>query len=68
MNDSKLAGMLCGNPKFQQALGATNAESAAAVVRRHCKIASRRELDTNPEAAKRFHELRRAAAYGEAAR
>lgn len=32
---SKLAGMLCGNPRFQAFIGATCAESAAAFVRRH---------------------------------
>lgn len=60
---SKLAGMLCGNPQFQSYLGVTNSESAAAVVRRQCGVSSRRELDRNLEAARRFHEIRRAFAY-----
>lgn len=62
---SKLAGMLCGNPRFQAFIGATCAESAAAFVRRQCGVASRRELDLNKQAAQRFHELRRRFAYGE---
>jgi len=63
---SRAAGMLCGNPDFQASIGVTSAESAAAHVRRHCQVASRRELDTNKDAAKRFHELRRRFAYGAA--
>lgn len=61
---AKLAGMLCGNPMFQASIGATCPESAAAIIRRECGVASRRELDRNAQAAKRFHELRRAFAYG----
>jgi len=61
---SRLAGMLCGNPRFQAYIGATCPESAAAFVRRQCGVASRRELDRNEQAAKRFHELRRRFAYG----
>ena len=61
---SKLAGMLCGNPAFQKSVGATCAQSAAVIVRRKCGVTSRRELDRNEAAAKRFHELRKAFAYG----
>lgn len=64
--DSRTAGILCNNPEFQTHLGATCAESAAAALRRQCGIASRRELDRNPEAARKFHEIRRQFAYGEA--
>ena len=64
MNTSKLAGMLCSNPKIQRKLGVTCAQDAAAKVRRHCKIASRRELDWNAEAAELFHQLRRELVYG----
>ena len=64
---SRLAGMLCGNPDFQAHLGATCPESAAAIVRRQCGITSRRELDSSPEAARKFHALRRAFAYGDEA-
>lgn len=65
--NARQAGIMCNNPEFQAHLGATCAESAAAALRRQCGIASRRELDRNPEAARKFHELRRAFAYqGEA--
>jgi len=60
---AKLAGMLCGNPRFQAHIGVTNAQDAAAAVRRQCGVASRRELDEKPEAARKFHELRRAFVY-----
>jgi len=63
--DSVAAGMLCRNPRFQAHIGATCPESAAAHVRRVCGVSSRRELDRNPEAARKFHELRRQFAYGE---
>lgn len=66
MNTSKLAGILCGNPRFQAHLGATNPDDAAVKVRKHCGIASRRELDWDARAAKLFHELRKEFAYGEA--
>lgn len=62
---ARVAGMLCGNPEFQTHLGATCAESAAAALRRQCGVASRRELDRNPEAARKFHEIRRQFAYRE---
>lgn len=67
MKDSTTAGRMCCNPEFQQFLGVTSADAAATYVRRHCGVASRRELDTNPEAARKWHELRRRFAYGEAA-
>lgn len=63
---ARTAAILCGNPDFQKHLGVTCAESAAAAVRRHCGVASRRELDEKPEAARKFHELRQRFAYGEA--
>lgn len=69
---SKSAAMLCDNPKFQQYCREqhcgglpnspsekTDTDMAANVVRGHCEIQSRSELDHNPEAAKRFHELMR---------
>lgn len=61
---ARTAAILCGNPDFQAHLGVTNADMAAAAVRRHCGVASRRELDEKPEAARKFHELRKAFAYG----
>ena len=64
MNLSTTAAILCGNPKFQQHIGVTNTELAAAYLRRECGVGSRRELDTNKDAADRFHAIRRAFAYG----
>lgn len=65
ISNARVAGILCNNPDFQKLLGVTCAESAAAAVRRHCGVASRRELDEKPEAARKFHELRRQFAYGD---
>lgn len=65
MKASTAAGMLCGNPKFQAYLGVTNAEDAAMHIRRTCGVLSRRDLDRDEQAAKRFHELRKAYAYGD---
>lgn len=64
-SNARLAGILCNNPDFQEYLGATCPESAAAALRRQCGIASRCELDTSPEAARKFHALRREFAYRE---
>lgn len=61
---AKLAGMLCTNPKFQAHIGATSSDSAAAILRLHCKISSRRELDINKDAAQKFHQIRKSFAYG----
>lgn len=60
---ARLSGRMCGNPRFQALLGTTCADDAAAALRRRCGITSRRDLDSNPEAARVFHELRRAFAY-----
>jgi hypothetical protein len=63
---TQLAGRWCKEPIFQGWLAENfepewasstplpDAEHAAAIVRRICKIESRRELDTNPDAALRF--------------
>lgn len=63
--NAALAGMLCSNPKYQAYLGVDSAEEAAVRLRKACGVESRRELDEYPAAAKRFHELRKAFAYGE---
>lgn len=57
-----LAGQFCNSEGFQEYLGARTGhtygpESAAHWVREACHIESRRELDTDPQAAKRFHEM-----------
>lgn len=63
---ARTAGRLCNQPEFQKMLGATCPESAAARVRSHCGITSRRQLDWDEKAAELFHELRRQFAYREA--
>lgn len=61
---SVTAGRLCRQPSFQAFLGVPDANAAAIHVRRVCGIKSRRELDTNVRAARRFHTMRRQFAYG----
>ena len=68
---SKSAAQMCENPMFQAfakdrydlvwpaGIPQLHANGAAIVVRAVCNVASRSELDHNPEAAKRFHELMR---------
>lgn len=63
---SKSAAQMCENLNFEDFLlrkfypnGGSTTESAADLLRRHCQITSRAELDHNPQAAKRFHELMR---------
>ena len=58
------AALLCANPRFQAHIGVDSSEAAADHVRRVCGVSSRRELDSNNQAAERFHELRRRFAYG----
>lgn len=53
---ARLAGMLCGKAAFQQFAGVTSADDAAAWIRQQCEVESRRELDTDDQAAQRFHE------------
>lgn len=59
---AKLSGMLCSNSEFWRFLterfrvSITNAEQAAGAVREICKVSSRAELDSNPDAASIFHE------------
>lgn len=67
---ARLAGLWCGDMRFQQWLSTafvgknvsfdhapTNTEIAAAMVREVCGVASRVELDHNPKAAEAFHSL-----------
>lgn len=62
---SRLAGMLCNNKGFQAFLNVEDSDSAAKRLRELCNVESRRELDSNAEAAKRFQQIRRTFAYGE---
>ena len=55
---ARLAGMLCLQPAFRTfAGGATDAEQAASWIRQICRVRSRRDLDADPAAARRFHAL-----------
>lgn len=67
---AKLAGILCSDPEFQfwvedrnaEALtvdvgGTEGQERAAVIVRALCGVTSRAELDHNPDAAAKFHNL-----------
>jgi hypothetical protein len=58
---TRLAGIWCNDPEFREwvALGRPNAitpAEAANWIRVVCQVESRRELDTDPEAAARFNE------------
>jgi hypothetical protein len=65
---ARLAGLWCGDRMFQRWMAQTfppldddqdltDEQLAAGSVRRVCEVASRAELDHNPEAADRFHSL-----------
>lgn len=47
----------CKERPFQQFLDAHNEQDAVSRVRALCHVGSRAELDTNPTAAERCHEL-----------
>lgn len=51
------AGIRCGEPEFQGFLGAPDAEETARLVRAMCRVASRKELATNADAAARWETL-----------
>lgn len=53
---AQLAGALSNNTNFQRWCGAADADEAAAWIRAACGVTSRSELDTNPEAARLFHD------------
>lgn len=52
---AKLAGILCNSPDFINWLGCDTADEARAQICTDCEIDSRRELDHDSIAAKRFH-------------
>lgn len=63
---AQIAAMLCDKPTFKQYIyersadwdHVPNKEEATEWLRSACSIQSRRELDNNPEAARRFREIR----------
>lgn len=58
---STWAALRCKEPEFQRFLRVPDEATAAHSVRAICEIKSRSELDSNPEAAKRFHQFVRLA-------
>ncbi len=48
---SQQAGALCADPRFQAFMGADNQADAAVLVRQHCGVESRADLDENERAA-----------------
>lgn len=63
MNLTKGSVMLGQRPRFREFLAALagrsveNEQQAAGVVRQYCGVASRRELNTDPQAADHYREL-----------
>lgn len=61
----QLAGLLPNDPKFRAFVasfaecGDVTADEAATFIRRVCKVESRRELATDPDAEQRFHQFLR---------
>lgn len=64
MRTSTTAALMGQNPAFRAYLGADTEQAARDALCRQCGIQSRAELDSNPDAAERFHAIRRAFAYG----
>lgn len=54
---AKKAGILCNEGGFQKYLGAEDAHEAAELVRAHCAIRSRADLDHDANAARAFNQL-----------
>lgn len=54
---STWAALRCREPAFQAFLGVDDEAEAAEKVRQLCGVQSRSELDRDPEAAQRLHEI-----------
>lgn len=54
---SQWAALRCKEPAFRQFLRAPDEDTAVRVVRAICNVRSRSELDSDPVAAQRFHQL-----------
>lgn len=54
---SRWAALRCKEPEFQRFLRCPDEATAAHSVRAICEVKSRSELDSNPAAAKRFHQF-----------
>lgn len=64
---STTAALMGQNPRLRAYLGADTEQAARDALCRQCGIKSRAELDTNLDAAERFHAIRKAFAYEERA-
>lgn len=51
------AGIVCNEGAFAKFLGVEGKDAATKRLRRLCEISSRKELDTDPEAAERFTQM-----------
>lgn len=49
--------MMCKEPRFRSWLGVSSPVEAAEFIKRECGISSRKELDTNPVAARKFRTM-----------
>lgn len=47
----------CKEPQFRKWLRVPDEQTAITAVRAICEVKSRSEIDTNPEAEKRFHQF-----------
>lgn len=52
------AGIMCSEGAFRQFVEAKDEEAAAQFIREHCGVLSRRHLDHNDEAARKFLDLK----------
>jgi hypothetical protein len=52
------AGILCNEGAFIKWMGAKDADGAAELLREHCGVLSRANLDSNEEAARKFLDLK----------
>lgn len=54
MSPAQQAGIVCGDERFQNWIGVSNAEVAAEWVRKRCEVVSRADLNTNQNAKHRW--------------
>lgn len=55
---AQIAGIICNEPAFWRFVNVKDATEAAEYVRGHCGISSRAALDSNPDAAGAFRDLK----------
>lgn len=57
LTNAQQAGIRCNEGAFQKWLSVSDADEAAAQVREQCAVDSRAELDTDADAARRWHDM-----------